>query len=103
MNLKDLKAKSPSDLLAFAEELEVEFTPSPGHFTEWVRAIKGGPVAVSNFPDYSGPLSEVVLLGNLALWAESQRIDWDAKNLKARNVAGLDSVIQPEFHNGYTL
>ena len=24
MNLKDLKAKSPSDLLAFAEELEVE-------------------------------------------------------------------------------
>ena len=90
-------------LLGDAEELEVEFAPSPGHFAEWARAIKGGPAAVSNFPDYSGPLSEVVLLGNLALWAEGQRIDWDDKNLKARNVAGLDSVIQPEFHNDYTL
>ena len=34
-----------------------------------VRAIKGGEPAMSNFPDYAGPLTETVLLGNLAVWA----------------------------------
>jgi len=35
-----------------------------------LRAIKGElPQARSNFPDYAGPLTETILLGNLAVWA----------------------------------
>ena len=37
-----------------------------GHEKDWVRACKGGVPASSNF-DYSGPLSEMVLMGNLAV------------------------------------
>ena len=37
-----------------------------GHEKDWVRACKGGKPASSNF-DYSGPLSEMVLMGNLAV------------------------------------
>jgi predicted dehydrogenase len=37
-----------------------------GHEQDWVRACKGGKPASSNF-DYSGPLSETVLMGNLAV------------------------------------
>ena len=37
-----------------------------GHERNWLRACKGGKPASSNF-DYSGPLSETVLMGNLAV------------------------------------
>ena len=64
-------------------DMKVEYPVSPGHFAEWVNAIRGGPPAMANFPDYAGPLTEVVLLGNLAVWAadkgEGKKIAWDAK------------------------
>ncbi|MHC4112616.1 MAG: Gfo/Idh/MocA family protein, partial [Planctomycetota bacterium] len=39
---------------------------SPGHHKEWLLACKGGPPARSNF-ELSGPMAEVVLLGNIAV------------------------------------
>ncbi len=39
---------------------------SPGHHQEWIEACKGGKPALSNF-DYAGPMTETVLLGNIAL------------------------------------
>src|SRR5204862_7167169 len=36
-------------------------------YAEWIAACKGGTPAGSNFPDHAGPLTEMVLLGNLAL------------------------------------
>ena len=36
---------------------------SPGHYTEWVIACKGGKPAGSNFPDHAGLLAQVVLHG----------------------------------------
>jgi len=81
----------------------VEYTKSPGHFTEWVRAIKGGPESVSNFPNYSGPLTETVLLGNLAVWADGKKIDWDAKKLVATNAPEVAHIVKKEYHNGYSL
>ena len=59
-------------IIGGVEEPKVEFPQSPGHFEEWVRAIKGGEPAMSNFPDYAGPLTETVLLGNLAVWAAKE-------------------------------
>ncbi len=38
-----------------------------GVYAEWVAACKGGAPAGSNFADHSGPLTEMVLLGNLAV------------------------------------
>jgi predicted dehydrogenase len=86
---------------------EVKFEESPGHFEEWVRAIKGGPAAMSNFPDYAGPLTETILLGNLAVWAadkgEGKKIEWDAKNLKTTNAPEVEHIIKAEYRSGYTL
>src|SRR5262249_22032050 len=45
-------------LLGNIEEPQVKMVESPGHFVEFVRAIRGGPPAMSNFPDYAGPLTE---------------------------------------------
>jgi predicted dehydrogenase len=81
----------------------VEFTVSPGHFREWVAAIKGGEPAVSNFPNYGGPLTETILLGNLAVWADGKKIEWNAKNLVATNAPEVAHVVKPEYRDGYTL
>ena len=82
---------------------KVKTVQSPGHFTEWANAIKGGPEAVSNFPNYSGPLTETVLLGNLAVWADGKKIDWDAENLVAKNAPEVAHIVKKEYHNGYSL
>ncbi len=84
------------------EEPEVEFEPSPGHFTEFADAIDGGPNAVSNFPDYAGPLTETILLGNLAVWS-GKRVEWDAKNLVPTNAPELASFVKKEYREGYSL
>ncbi len=89
-------------LLDGAEPVPVEFPHSPGHFEEWIRAIRTGEQAMSNFPDYAGPLTEVMLVGNLAVWS-GEKIEWDAANLKVKNVSGLESMIKPEYPKGYTL
>ena len=90
-----------------ADPVDVEFDRSPGHFEEWVEAIKGGKPAVSNFPDYAGPLSETVLLGNLAVWAaadgKSEKLAWDARKMKVTNAEGYDDLIKREYRKGYTL
>ena len=88
--------------LGNAEQPKVEVAGSPGHFAEWVQAIKTGKQAMSNFPDYAGPLTETVLLGNLAVWA-GKKVEWDAKNLKATNAPEVESLIRPEYRKGWTL
>jgi predicted dehydrogenase len=86
---------------------EVPWVKSPGHFEEWIRAIKGGEPAMSNFPDYAGGLTETILLGNLAVWTaatgKGPRVEWNAKNLKSTNIAGLDTIVKPIYRPGYTL
>jgi len=93
-------------ILGDVTEPEVEFTRSPGHFEEWVGAIKGGPEAVSNFPNYAGPLTETVLLGNLAVWAAAEggvgkKIEWDAKNLKPTNAPEVEKIVRKEYRQGF--
>ena len=82
---------------------KVEYEKSPGHFAEWIRAIKGGKPAMSNFKDYAGPLTETILLGNLAVWVDGPKVEWDAKNMKVTNISGLEKIIKPVYHKGYTL
>jgi hypothetical protein len=87
-------------VLGGAAEPKGDFEQSPGHFAEFVRAIKGGPPAVSNFLDYAGPLTETVLLGNLAVWS-GKKIEWDAKNLKAKGAPEVEPIIRREYRKGY--
>ncbi len=89
--------------LGGATAVAADFVKSPGHFEEWVRAIRGGEAAMSNFPDYSVPLTETVLLGNLAVWADGATVEWEAKRLRAKNVRDLDHIIRPKYRAGYSL
>jgi predicted dehydrogenase len=89
-------------LLGVSSEPKVDVPSSPGHFAEFVRAIRGGPPAMSNFADYASPLTETVLLGNLAVWA-GKRIEWDAKQLRATNAPEVEELVRPKYRKGWTL
>ena len=79
----------------------VQIPRSPGHHAEWIRACKGGEPAMSNF-NYSGPLTEFVLLGNVAIRAQ-KKLEWDAVNLKAKNCPEADQYIKREYRKGWSL
>ena len=73
---------------------------SPGFHKEWISACKGGEPATCNF-NYSGPMAETVLLGNVGYRA-GVPFDWDAKNLKAS--AGGEKVaalIKESYRKGW--
>ncbi len=71
------------------------------HEQDWIRACKGGPRAGSNF-DYSGPLTEVVLLGNLAV-RTGQKLYWDGPAMKVTNVPEASRYIQSKYRKGWSL
>lgn len=58
---------------------------SIGHYKEWVEACKTGGATTCNF-DYSGALTECVLLGTVA-YRSGQPFDWDGPNFKASEPA----------------
>jgi len=81
---------------------DVAFQKSPGHMAEFARAIRGGPAAVSNFPDFAGPLTETVLLGNLAIWASGPRLEWDARRMRVKGTDEYNALIKPAARKGWS-
>ncbi|MHC4228020.1 MAG: Gfo/Idh/MocA family protein [Planctomycetota bacterium] len=81
---------------------------SPGHHKEWLDACKGGKPAGSNF-DVSGPLTEVVLLGNIALrtgqklYEKGLKLYYDGPNMKVTNFPEANKYIRSEYREGWTL
>jgi len=74
---------------------------SIGHHKEWIEAIKTGGKTTCPF-DYSGPLTEAALLGNLA-FRVGEKINWDSANLKAVNSPRADEFIHHHYRAGWTL
>lgn len=67
---------------------------------EWVDAIRGvGSEPLSGFA-YSGPFTETVLLGNLAVRL-GKRIAWDGVNLKATNAPEAEELIKRPYRKGW--
>ncbi len=77
-------------------------------------------ICKSNFIDRAGPLTETILLGNLAVWAAStggkdgelgewgEKVEWDAKNLVVTNLSSLKTphvadLIKPKYAEGHRL
>jgi predicted dehydrogenase len=81
---------------------------SPGHYIEWINACKGGPAAGSNF-DFAGPLTEVVLLGNVALRLKlrdemtKHKLLWDPEKFQFTNVPEANQFLRREYRAGWKL
>jgi hypothetical protein len=90
----------------FPREKFTGFQPPPktipssiGHHAEWIKACKDGSPTTCNF-DYSGALTESVLLGNVA-YRTGESLEWDAAGLKATNCPVADQYIRKEYRAGW--
>lgn len=92
-----------------------------GHYIQWVNAAIAGyekGVVSSPFKDYAGPLSESVLMGNLALLSFNYReknaqgngfkfpgrgitLEWDAKNMKVKNFDPANQFVKRKYREGW--
>ncbi len=75
---------------------------SPGHDEEFVIACRGGPRAGSDFVEHSGLLSEVCMLGNVAVRAGG-RLEWDGPNMKVTNNDAANRHLHREYREGWSL
>lgn len=100
-----------------------ENLPERGHQTSWVQACKAGfgsdkHQALTSSFDYSGPLTETVLMGNLAIrsyvlgkendrgrmdYYGRKRLLWDGKNMKITNFDEANQFVKREYREGWDL
>ncbi len=73
-----------------------------GHEKDWARACKTGKSASSNF-EYAGPLTEMVLMGNLAVRNPGKKLDWDGLNMKVTNLPEANEYVHRQYRQGWTL
>jgi predicted dehydrogenase len=81
-----------------------------GHYNQWVQACMDGYGSgqVSSPFSKAGPLTEALLIGNLAVKAASMSgatatIDWDHDNMKVTNKPELNQFVKREYRYGYSL
>ncbi|MGF1635814.1 MAG: Gfo/Idh/MocA family oxidoreductase [Cyclobacteriaceae bacterium] len=98
--------------------------PEYGHQTLWVEACKAGfnskeHKALTSSFDYSGPLNETVLMGNLAIRSYQtatgedsrgrhtfdgrKKLLWDGKNMKITNYEPANAYVKREYRSGWSL
>jgi hypothetical protein len=73
------------------------------HQSDFFRACRGGAPACANF-DYSAPLAEIALLGNIAMLAGlKRRVEWDGAAMRCANLPELDRFLKPPYRDGWQI
>jgi predicted dehydrogenase len=76
---------------------------SPGNEREWLDACKGGPAKPGANFEFSGVVTETLLLGNVALRTPGKRLQWDGPGLKVTNVPEANALLHYTYRPGWTL
>jgi len=96
--------------------------PEHGHQFQWIDAIKAGfnsneHKALTSSFDYSGPLTETVLMGNIAIrsyllrkgsgrnmeYYGRKKLLWDGNNMKITNLKDANQFIGRDYRKGWEL
>ena len=85
----------PSPIPALSPGLE-------GHERDWVRACKDGKAASTPL-DYAGPLSEMVLMVNIAVRFPNRMLLWDGENMRVTNDTAAVAFVRREYREGWSL
>jgi predicted dehydrogenase len=91
----------PEDKFADYQPPQPTIPASIGHHQEWIKACKTGSPTTCNF-DYSGAVTETVLLGNIA-YRVGRKLLWDPANLEFTNCPEANDYLQREYRKGWTL
>ena len=84
------------------KDLERPAPPAKNHWFEWVDACLGQGKTTAPF-DYSAHLTEVALLGNVALRYPHQTMQWDAEAMSFPELKEADAHLRPTIRDGWTI
>ncbi|MFH1264883.1 MAG: Gfo/Idh/MocA family oxidoreductase [Planctomycetota bacterium] len=73
------------------------------HHRDWLDSIRAGTKAGSDFTLYGGPLTELAMLGVIALKLPGVKLQWDAQNMQFTNSPEANQHVAPPYREGWTL
>lgn len=87
----------------YKQKLPAKSIPrSPGHHKEWIEACKSGKKCGSDF-SYGGPLTELALLGIIAIRLKGQNLKWDGPHFKFTNSKEANQFLKQPYRQGWSL
>ena len=95
---------SGPQLLPREKFLQYKYPKLPGHdhYVQWVKACLGQDKTSAGF-DFSGPLTETVLLGVLAARYPGKKLEWDAANLRVTNLPEANDHVRVAYRKGWEI
>ena len=107
----------------FGPEVEEMIEPEYGHQRKWVDACKAGfnskeHLGLTSSFDYAGPMTETVLMGNLAIrsfmlreekangrmdYYARKKLLWDGENMKITNLEAANQFVTREYREGFKI
>lgn len=70
------------------------------HYHHWIDACRQKGRTTAGF-DYAGPLTEVILLGTVALRCPGQELIWDAAQMKITNLPDANQYLRRSYREGW--
>lgn len=70
------------------------------HYVSWADACRGEGTTTSAF-EYSGPLTEAVLLGTVAIRVARETLQWDAAGLRIVNSPAANALLTKPYRRGW--
>jgi predicted dehydrogenase len=101
LNTWDELKVAPEDISKKAEQVPQTLKRRSGTWVEWLEACGGGERAGCNFT-LAEPLTEVVLLGNIAI-RTGNSLAWDASGARFTNSESANRFVQEPYYNGWSL
>jgi predicted dehydrogenase len=74
--------------------------PSVDHYVQWADACRGVGETTSAF-DYSGPLTEAVLLGTVAIRVPEKTLAWNTETMQITNLPSAEQWLKKAYRSGW--
>lgn len=81
-------------------DFKIPVVPARDHYVSWADACRGEDKTTSLF-DYSGPLSETVLLGTIAIRLAGKTLTWNAEKLALGGSPHAQEMLTKSYRDGW--
>ena len=84
------------------KDVKLPQLPPRNHYHHFVDACLGGEYTESHFAQ-TGPMTEAILLGTVAIRVPGQKLEWDSSRLKIHNRAEANAFLRRNYRDGWHL
>ncbi len=74
--------------------------PNLNHYHQFADACLGGPLCASHFAQ-TGPMTEAIILGTVAIRVPDQRLEWDSPHLRIPNHREAEHYLRRDYRSGW--